>query len=97
VDNACFEEQNITFDSLNDLFRKVPGTTLDFSGALANRWIASLNDLVQKNFKGKTVPQVKRESILKLCSVHYKINVKKSQKRPRLFHLKSRDISRSYA
>ena len=46
VDNACFEEQNITFDSLDDLFHKVPGTTMDFSGALANGWIASLNDLV---------------------------------------------------
>ena len=33
---------------------------VDFSGALANGWIASLNDLVQKNFQGQTVPQVKK-------------------------------------
>jgi hypothetical protein len=64
VDNACFEEQNITFDSLDDLFHKVPGTKMDFSGDLANGWIASLNDLVQKNFKGKTVLQIQKESML---------------------------------
>jgi hypothetical protein len=76
VDNACFVEQHITFDSLDDLFHKVPGIAMDFSGALANGWIASLNDLVQKNFKGKTVPQVQKESMLQLCSVHCKNNVK---------------------
>jgi hypothetical protein len=80
VDNACFEEQNITFDSLDDLFHKVPGTTMDFSHALANGWIASLNDLVQKNFNGKTVLQVQKESMLQLCSVHYPNNVNKVSK-----------------
>ena len=40
VDNACFVEQNITFESFDDHFHDVPGTTMDFSGALAKGWIA---------------------------------------------------------
>ena len=90
VDNACFEEQNITFDSLDDLFCKVPGTTMDFSGALANGWIASLNDLVQKNFKCKTVLQLQKESMLQLCSVHYKNNVNKVSKMSKIIPPKER-------
>ncbi len=63
---------------------------MDFSGALANGWIASLNDLVQKNFKDKTVPQLQKESMLQLCSVHYKNNVNKVSKMSKIIPPKER-------
>jgi hypothetical protein len=53
---------------------------MDFSGALPRRQITSLNDLFQKNFKGKTDLQLQKESMLQMCSVHYKNYVNKVSK-----------------
>ena len=91
VDNASFDNLGIEFNSLEDLYNKYPGCTMDFSTALAKGWLDSLNDLIRRRFGTEAVAsQLAKEALLRMCSVHFKGNAQKVSKITDVVPLKRR-------
>jgi hypothetical protein len=78
IENEGYQRQGISFKDIDDFYDKYSGYTMDFSSALSNGWLNSLNCLVEKQF-GTTarVSQRAHEAMKRFCQVHYKGNVSK--------------------
>ena len=81
IEHESFDRQNVDFEDIDDFYDKIPVVTMDFSLAMANGWLLSLNDLAKRNFgRDARVSKTAQEALQGYCQVHFKANVVKVSK-----------------
>eukprot|EP00804_Cyclotella_cryptica_P029736 CCRYP_015220-RB/>CCRYP_015220-RB protein AED:0.24 eAED:0.24 QI:2374/1/0.87/1/0/0/8/0/1034 len=77
-DHQNFEQFKIQVSG--DLFQLLmlyPGHTMDMSGALFNGWLQSFTEMCDRVFRIDEIPSSAVHAILRLCTVHFKNNVRR--------------------
>ena len=81
IEHKSFESQNIEFEDIDDFYEKIPIVTMDFSLAMANGWLLSINQLAKRNFgPNARISKTTQEAMQGYCQVHFKSNVTKVSK-----------------
>ena len=78
TDNSNFEKcKTVVGGDLTNLMSIYPGHTMDMSGALYQGWRQSFVALCTNVFGIEDVSEENFHAILRLCTVHYKNNVRR--------------------
>ena len=83
--SAHFDSDHQNFEQFKsqvsgDLFQLLmlyPGHTMDMSGALFNGWLQSFKEMCDRVFRINESPSIAVHGILRLCTVHFKNNVRR--------------------
>jgi hypothetical protein len=87
TDNSNFHHlKHDVNDSIEHLMSRYPGHTMDMSGALYKGWVNSFKRMCQDIFGIADIPDEALQSILRLCTVHFKMNARRVSNISRCVH-----------